>query len=422
MTSSNFTVLDLFSGAGGLTEGFFRNGFQFISHIEMNTQAVKTLETRSLYHSLLAKNRKDVYFDYYTQNISREEFLSQCTHLNLGNNGIINQEINATTENDIINTVKKRMKNQKIKKIDIIIGGPPCQAYSLIGRGRDPNSMHTDPRNTLYLHYLKFIREFSPDIFLFENVPGLISAKNGQIYRDFLEKINHLGYKTSEVPPIMNSADFGVLQERKRIIFIGWKEEKQFEYPTFSPINRKFKIWNLLNDLHELEPGQGTEGLQTYRRGRPSSYLREFNIRNGFRWVRQHEARIHNERDRVIYRIVINKWNNEQKRLKYPELPSELKTHTNQSSFYDRFKVVNGDGLSHAIVAHISKDGHYFIHPDINQVRSITVREAARIQSFPDDFLIEGSRTSKYVQIGNAVPPLMAEGIAKEIKFMLNNN
>jgi len=422
MTSSSFTVLDLFSGAGGLTEGFFRKGFQFVSHIEMNPNAVKTLEIRSLYHSLLAKNRKDLYFDYYSQNISREDFLFQCSSLGLDDNGIINQEINAITEDEIINNVKNRMKIQKIKKIDVIIGGPPCQAYSLIGRGRDPNSMHNDPRNMLYLHYLKFIHEFSPDIFLFENVPGLISAKNGQIYNDFLEKIKHLGYTTSEVPPILNSADFGVLQERKRIIFIGWKEEKNLEYPTFSPVDNKFKIWNLLHDLHELEPGEGTEGIQTYKRGRPSSYLRQFNIRNGFRSVRQHEARIHNERDRAIYQLVIEKWNNEQKRLKYPDLPSELKTHSNQSSFFDRFKVVNGDGLSHAIVAHLSKDGHYFIHPDINQLRSITVREAARIQSFPDDFLIEGSRTSKFVQIGNAVPPLMAEGIANEIKFMLNNN
>ena len=217
---SNFTVLDLFSGAGGLTEGFFRNGFQFVSHIEMNPNAVKTLETRSLFHSLIAKNRKDVYFDYYTQKISREEFLSQCSSLNLGDNGIINQEINATTEDVIINSLKNRMNNQCIKKIDVIIGGPPCQAYSLIGRGRDPNGMSSDPRNMLYLHYLKFIHEFSPDIFLFENVPGLISAKNGQIYHDFLEKIKHLGYTTSEVPPILNSADFGVLQDRKRIISI----------------------------------------------------------------------------------------------------------------------------------------------------------------------------------------------------------
>lgn len=422
MTASDFTVLDLFSGAGGLTEGFFRNGFRFANHIEVNADAVKTLETRSLYHSLLEKNRKDVYFEYYTQNITREEFISQCTNLNAVDKGITNQEINADTEEEIIRNIKNRMEQQKIKEIDVIIGGPPCQAYSLIGRGRDPNRMHADPRNLLYLHYLKFIREFKPDIFLFENVPGLISAKNGQIYHDFLGKIKQLGYTTTEVPPILNSADFGVLQDRKRIIFIGWKKENRFEYPVFTPLKNNFRIWNLLNDLHELEPGEGTDGIQTYKRGRPSHYLRDFNMRNGFRCIRHHEARTHNERDREIYRIAINKWNDEQKRLKYPELPQELRTHTNQTSFYDRFKVVNGDGFSHAVVAHISKDGHYFIHPDINQARSITVREAARIQSFPDDFLFEGSRTSKYIQIGNAVPPLMAKGIAREIKSMLSNN
>ncbi len=133
-----------------------------------------------------------------------------------------------------------------------------------------------------------------------------------------------------------------------------------------------------------------------------------------------HQSRQHNERDIMIYKMAIELWNNGQQRLNYNELPDELKTHRNRTSFLDRYKVVGGDLDScHTILAHLSKDGHYFIHPDIDQHRSITVREAARIQSFPDNYFFEGARSAQFVQVGNAVPPLMAKAIGTEISKLL---
>ena len=151
-----------------------------------------------------------------------------------------------------------------------------------------------------------------------------------------------------------------------------------------------------------------------------TEYLRESGIRTEDDILTLHQARPNLERDRKIYRQVIEAWNNGQKRLKYTELPEELCTHNNRTAFLDRFKVVAKDmPYAQTMVAHISKDGHYFIHPDIKQARSISVREAARIQSFPDNYFFEGGRTASFLQIGNAVPPLMASAIAKKLKEQL---
>ncbi len=415
---SQHVVLDMFAGAGGLTEGFFRNDFNIVSHIEMSAHAARTLETRALYHALVEKGHEDTYYRYYNQEITRDKYLEECESLSIPDSGVINSELSRATEDSIVKQVYGRLAEIGRDEVDVIIGGPPCQAYSLIGRGRDPESMRNDPRNHLYLHYLRFINEFEPEIFVFENVPGLVSARNGEIYADFLQRIDKLGYYTHPEPQILNARDFGVLQNRKRIIFIGWKKEHDFKYPEFECDENPNRVQDVLMDLPELEPGTGTDGPQIYGPVPPSDYLQKYEIRNGQKYVRHHIARTHIDRDREIYRIAIQMWN-EGKRLHYDDLPENLKTHKNRSSFRDRFKVVDGDGLSHAVVAHLSKDGHYFIHPDIRQARSLTVREAARIQSFPDNYLFEGPRTAQYVQVGNAVPPLMAEGIAREIKRLL---
>jgi len=412
----------MFAGAGGLTEGFFRNNYDIVSHIEMNPYAAQTLETRTLYHALAEKGHQNIYYQYYYQNLSREEFLDECRSFDVPDAGVINQKLSLETEDTIIKQVRERLAERNRDTVDVIIGGPPCQAYSLIGRARDQKKMLDDPRNYLYLHYLRFIEEFKPEIFVFENVPGLLSARKGEIYSDLLKRINNLGYTTPSEPHILNAHDFGVLQDRKRIIFIGWRKEHDLNYPIFESNQPRYNVRDALGDLPALEPGMGTDGPQNYRVEPPSRYLREYNIRNGQKYVRHHIARTHIERDREIYRTAIRMWNEGGKRLRYNQLPDCLKTHTNQSSFLDRYKVIDGNGLSHSIVAHISRDGHYCIHPDINQARSLTVREAARIQSFPDNYLFEGSRTAQYVQIGNAVPPLMAAGIAEKIADMLTDD
>jgi DNA (cytosine-5)-methyltransferase 1 len=207
------------------------------------------------------------------------------------------------------------------------------------------------------------------------------------------------------------------LQKRRRVILIGWQKGLNFGYPKFDTIDNNYTVNSILSDLKKLKPGEEKNITQYIL---PiNEYLEKFDLRNGVDFVTQHVARPHNERDLKIYKIAINRFLKKGERLKYPDLPKELKTHKNEKSFTDRFKVVDPNSFSHTVVAHIAKDGHYYIYPDAKQIRSISVREAARIQSFPDDFYFEGGRTAAFRQIGNAVPPLMAKVIASKIKEQL---
>jgi DNA (cytosine-5)-methyltransferase 1 len=419
--NSEFLVLDMFSGGGGLTEGFIRQSFNFLGHIEMDKNAANTLETRLLYHEFHTEEGKNLYNKYYHGKISREQFIETAYAMVDEKPRIVNKELSDSVNSSIILNIKKQLKKKYNRtSVDVIIGGPPCQSYSVAGRGKNKEKMHNDPRNYLYKYYLHFLKIFKPEIFIFENVPGLISAKKGTIYNDVIRGCADAGYHLDQSPNILNASDFEVMQERERIIFIGWKEKhKHLSYPEFSSKKPEGTVMDLLADLPPLQAGEGRDEFQRYKKGRSSQYLLDKKIKNGMGGIRHHLARKHNDRDREIYRIALKKWNESRHRLNYNELPEELKTHKNRRSFLDRYKVVDNESNSHAILAHLGKDGHYFIHPDINQARSLTVREAARIQSFPDDYLFEGPRLSKYVQIGNAVPPLMAEGIARKIEGML---
>lgn len=402
--------IDLFSGAGGLSEGFIKAGFSPIAHVEMDSSASKTLETRLIYHQLNEINKLDYYYDYLQGNTTREN-LEKLVEFDRDNSSVINCSIGAESNKFIFNKIDKL---NKTREVDVLVGGPPCQAYSLVGRARDKNGMKDDPRNFLYKEYAKYLKNYSPKVFVFENVIGLLTAENGLYFKDMKKYFESVGYKLDH--EVLHSEDFGVLQRRKRIILVGWKKELDFKYPTFEKKDSGYLVKDLLYDLKPLKPGEQIN-ITKYKSD-ASEYLDKYDLRNGIDFVSQHIARPHNVRDLAIYKIAIQKLKKGEK-LKYPNLPEELKTHKNQTSFLDRFKVVNDKGLSHTMVAHIAKDGHHYIHPDENQIRSISVREAARIQSFPDNFYFEGGRSAAFRQIGNAVPPLMAKAIAEKIKEML---
>ena len=202
------------------------------------------------------------------------------------------------------------------------------------------------------------------------------------------------------------------------MIIVGWQKGTNFQYPQFDVTEPNAIVNDLLRDLPKLTPGRSG---RRYGREPASEYVTHNHIREPEDILTLHIARPNIPRDIAIYRIAIQMWNNGHERLRYDELPPRLITHNNRNAFLDRFKVVEGDEqCCHTILAHLSKDGHYFIHPDIRQHRSITPREAARLQSFPDNYFFEGSRTAVFTQIGNAVPPMMARSIAEKIALQLD--
>ena len=408
---SKLNYIDLFAGAGGLSEGFIREGFNPIAHVEMNKEAADSLKTRLVFHYLNNTSKISKYYSYLKNEITRDDLWNSIPREYVLS--VINSEITKKTIDQIFQNIDEQLG---AKKVDVIIGGPPCQAYSLVGRSRDPNRMSGDKRNYLFRHYAEFLVRYKPKYFVFENVLGLLTAGNKKYLNEMLSLFKEIGYSADYT--VLNAEDYGVLQRRRRVIIIGRKGKTKFEFPELETIENNWQVKkDLFADLPKLIPGQEMN-IAKYTKI-INDYQRVTETRNGVDFTTQHITRQHNERDLEIYSIAIDKWLNKKERLKYNDLPKRLQSHNNTEAFLDRYKVVDPHGHSHTVVAHISKDGHYYIYPDTKQVRSISVREAARIQSFPDDYFFEGGRTAAFKQIGNAVPPLMAFAISKKIKDLL---
>lgn len=412
------TYLDLFAGAGGLSEGFIRAGYTPVAHVEMDAAACFTLKTRAAYHWLENNGESRTYHKYLKGGFTRDEFYARVPQEVL--DSVLNYEISEETLPEIFQKIDNKLNGETL---DLIIGGPPCQAYSIAGRSRSETKMLGDKRNYLYRYYAEFLRRYQPKYFVFENVLGLLSAKDedGSFHFDNMQNLfQECGYRTEFRK--LNASDYGVLQNRKRIILIGSRNDMENGYPEILEIPNLYTVNDVLCDLPHIHAGEGkvapTETLSYEKTG----YLFQSGIKtSNWQMVTFHQARPNIPQDLEIYRLVVEAWNNEHRRISYTDLPERLQTHKNTRSFLDRFKVVAADlPCSQTIVAHIARDGHYYIHPDIEQNRSLTPREAARLQTFPDNYYFESvtgrpSRTLAYKQIGNAVPVCLAYSIAQAL-------
>lgn len=411
--SNKYTFIDLFTGCGGLSEGFYQQGLRGIAHVEWEMPMINTLRNRLVQKWGYSKSEAEqsvVHFD-----------IQKTDELLNGNWSQSTVEKYAKTNSSIV--LQKGLDGiVGNNKVDLIIGGPPCQAYSIAGRAQDPNSMKEDYRNYLFESFVKVVDHYKPRVFVFENVPGMLSAKPGDI--SVIERIckafDEIGYEIRSPKDmkksIYSAADFGVPQERKRVIIFGVNKNSNFSTEDFynaldnlKSKSEKKTVWDAIGDMPKFKP------LATpYKKGNHNVSHKLI----GRDVIPLHEARYHNMRDINIFK----KWISESmNNISTKDKLTFYKSVSGKNSNHNKYRNLEWDKPSPTIVSHLYKDGLMFIHPDVEQARSITIREAALLQTFPMDFEFIGSNAYCFKMIGNAVPVLFAKNIANAIVNVLGD-
>lgn len=484
-----FKIIDLFAGPGGLGEGFSSysiddcHPFKIAISIEKEYFEHQTLSLRSFYRQF--KIPPQEYYDYLHGKIDRESLFDaypmQAKHAykeawqaELGSSDFPHEMV-----------VKKIRERLSDGDECILIGGPPCQAYSLVGRSKmsKNDDFQKDPRHTLYKEYLNIIAAFKPKLFVMENVKGILSSKlNGDpIFDKILNDLKNpqkainpsrikfsktdtysvYSFVTGQETNALNSKDFiiksenyGIPQARHRVILLGIRNDQVTKPTALQKQNKSPTIFDVISDLPKLRSGLSKkedshdEWYREIKQYHPQANVYK-TINRGSNFIRakvaskvhydwyhdpklggvlNHETRAHISADLHRYYYLASYALKQYVSPKLEHLPADLlPKHKNvkraigsKSLFNDRFRVQLKNEPATTITSHISKDGHYFIHYDPKQCRSLTVREAARVQTFPDNYKFEGPRTSQYHQVGNAVPPLLAKQIAEIVYGLIS--